>query len=155
MYYNHPFHYKQNCNTVYLQLQVVINYPARLWCNVVNLIDFSTATVFHYPGGKHARLRQVLSAPEVFDRESYDPRKTDVWSVAIIFVCMILPRFPWKLPDPDKDNHFKAVVNAHPDLSQKLPAKTPRSPVCNMATPKQSALAQELRPVMLGISSRR
>jgi hypothetical protein len=54
---------------------------------------------------------------------------------------MILPRFPWKLPDPDKDNHFKAVVNAHPDLSQKLPAKTPRSPVCNMATPTPSALA--------------
>ena len=28
----------------------------------------------------------------------YDPRKTDVWSVAIIFMCMILRRFPWKIP---------------------------------------------------------
>jgi serine/threonine protein kinase len=115
--------------------------------NVVKLIDFGTATVFHYPGGKARTLATGIVgsdpylAPEVFDRESYDPRKTDVWSVAIIFMCMILRRFPWKLPDPDKDNNFKAFVNAHPDLSQKPPAKTPRSPVCNMATPTPSALA--------------
>lgn len=38
-------------------------------------------------------------SPEVLDnKRGYDPRLADVWSVAIIFCCMVLKRFPWKLP---------------------------------------------------------
>ncbi|RCK58186.1 putative serine/threonine-protein kinase RTK1 [Candida viswanathii] len=37
-------------------------------------------------------------SPEVFDPHGYDPRGADVWSIAIIYCCMILKRFPWKLP---------------------------------------------------------
>ncbi|GEQ69141.1 hypothetical protein JCM33374_g2812 [Metschnikowia sp. JCM 33374] len=40
-------------------------------------------------------------APEVFSpasEEGYDARLADVWSIAIIFCCMVLKRFPWKLP---------------------------------------------------------
>jgi len=48
---------------------------------------------------------------------AYDPRKADVWSVAIIFMCMILRRFPWKIPDA-KDVSFRAFVAAHPDLQR-------------------------------------
>ncbi|KAJ8453636.1 hypothetical protein ONZ51_g13488 [Trametes cubensis] len=62
-------------------------------------------------------------APEVLSQDSYDPRKTDVWSVAIIFMCMVLRRFPWKIPDPKSDPSFRAFVNAHPDLSVKPPPK--------------------------------
>ncbi|KAJ7172570.1 Pkinase-domain-containing protein [Mycena filopes] len=56
--------------------------------NVVKLIDFGTAT--------------VLSG------EPYDPRKTDVWSVGIMFMCMVLRRFPWTIPNPKTDPSFKA-----------------------------------------------
>ncbi|PCH38091.1 Pkinase-domain-containing protein [Wolfiporia cocos MD-104 SS10] len=92
--------------------------------NIVKLIDFGTATVFHYPGKKVTPARGVVGsdpylAPEVLAREEYDPRKTDVWSVAIIFMCMILRRFPWKIPDPKTDASFRAFVQAHPDLSEK------------------------------------
>ena len=92
--------------------------------NVVKLIDFGTATVFHYPGKTHTPATGIVGsdpylAPEVLNGDPYDPRKTDVWSVAIIFVCMILRRFPWKIPDPKTDPSFKAFVNAHPDLSVK------------------------------------
>ncbi|KAI1795755.1 Pkinase-domain-containing protein [Ganoderma leucocontextum] len=94
--------------------------------NVVKLIDFGTATVFHYPGKKTTLATGIVGsdpylAPEVLSQESYDPRKTDVWSVAIIFMCMVLRRFPWKIPDPKSDPSFRAFVNAHPDLSAKPP----------------------------------
>jgi serine/threonine protein kinase len=96
--------------------------------NVVKLIDFGTATVFHYPGGKQQLCSGVVGsdpylAPEVISRESYDPRKTDVWSVAMIFLCMILRRFPWKLPDAKNDLNFKHFVETHPELN--LPVKPP------------------------------
>ncbi|KXN85465.1 Serine/threonine-protein kinase oca2 [Leucoagaricus sp. SymC.cos] len=99
--------------------------------NVVKLIDFGTATVFHYPGKSHTPATGIVGsdpylAPEVLSKESYDPRKTDVWSVAIIFLCMVLRRFPWKIPDPKTDPSFKAFVNAHPDLSVKPPPKKDR-----------------------------
>jgi serine/threonine protein kinase len=92
--------------------------------NVVKLIDFGTATVFHYPGKAHQRATGIVGsdpylAPEVIAQENYDPRKTDVWSVAIIFMCMVLRRFPWKIPDAKSDPSFRAFVNAHPELSQK------------------------------------
>ena len=92
--------------------------------NVVKLIDFGTATVFHYPGKKHTLATGVIGsdpylAPEILQCEEYDPRKTDVWSVAIIFLCMVLRRFPWTIPDPKTDPSFRAFVHAHPKLSEK------------------------------------
>jgi serine/threonine protein kinase len=101
--------------------------------NVVKLIDFGTATVFHYPGKAHTPATGIVGsdpylAPEVLLNDSYDPRKTDVWSVAIIFLCMILRRFPWKIPDPKNDPSFKAFVAAHPDLSAK-PAPKPKKAI--------------------------
>ncbi|THU86415.1 Pkinase-domain-containing protein, partial [Dendrothele bispora CBS 962.96] len=91
--------------------------------NVVKIIDFGTATVFHYPGKTaHTKAKGVVGsdpylAPEVLEKDEYDPRKTDVWSVAVIFLCMVLRRFPWKCPDAKNDASFRAFVNAHPDLS--------------------------------------
>lgn len=89
--------------------------------NIVKLIDFGTATVFHYPGKATVKATGIVGsdpylAPEVLSADSYDPRKTDVWSVAMIFLCMILRRFPWKLPDPKNDASFRAFVAKHPDL---------------------------------------
>lgn len=38
-------------------------------------------------------------SPEVLvNKAGYDPRLADIWSVAIIYCCMVLKRFPWKLP---------------------------------------------------------
>lgn len=53
-------------------------------------------------------------APEVFTTEEHDPRLADVWSLGIIFVCMTLCRFPWKLAKTgsDADPSFEAYANA-------------------------------------------
>ncbi|EGG05785.1 uncharacterized protein MELLADRAFT_28949, partial [Melampsora larici-populina 98AG31] len=68
----------------------------------VKIIDFGTATVFQYPGQSSIPTSGVVGsdpylAPEVLNSKEYDPRLTDVWSVAIMFMCMALRRFPWKL----------------------------------------------------------
>ena len=101
--------------------------------NIVKIIDFGTATVFHYPGKAQTMASGIVGsdpylAPEVLKSQSYDPRKTDVWSVAIIFMCMVLRRFPWKIPDVSTDHSFKSFVQAHPDLSVKpKPVPAPAS----------------------------
>jgi serine/threonine protein kinase len=45
-------------------------------------------------------------APEVYDERKYDPQPADIWSLAIIFCCMSLRRFPWKMPRMS-DNSYK------------------------------------------------
>lgn len=104
--------------------------------NIVKLIDFGTATVFHYPGKHQIPATGIVGsdpylAPEVLHKEYYDPRLTDVWSVAIIFMCMILRRFPWKIPDYKTDMSYKLYCNTHPELCQKPPASTPAPSVIN------------------------
>lgn len=89
--------------------------------HIIKIIDFGTATVFHSPGKSKVVATGVVGsdpylAPEVLSQQTYDPRLTDVWSVAIIFLCMILRRFPWKLPDPKSDPSFRLYVNSHPEL---------------------------------------
>ncbi|KAF8636566.1 hypothetical protein AX17_003377 [Amanita inopinata Kibby_2008] len=134
--------------------------------NVVKLIDFGTAAVFHYPGRAHTPATGIVGsdpylAPEVLSRESYDPRKTDVWSVAIIFLCMVLRRFPWKIPDPRTDPSYRAFINAHPDLSLKPPPRISKernqnrvkqqpqpNPIRNATMPSPSASDHSLLPNM-------
>lgn len=89
--------------------------------NTVKIIDFGTAVVFQYPGQKPTKASGIVGsdpylAPEVISGGEYDPRLTDVWSVAIIFMCMILRRFPWKLPDVKTDASYRLYVQSHPEL---------------------------------------
>jgi serine/threonine protein kinase len=49
-------------------------------------------------------------APEIFHDKPYDPRCVDVWSHTIIYCCMILGRFPWKVAHPtDRSFNLFAV----------------------------------------------
>ncbi|GAA5837976.1 hypothetical protein JCM9279_004091 [Rhodotorula babjevae] len=96
--------------------------------NTVKLIDFGTAVVFRYPDQKPTKASGVVGsdpylAPEVIGKKDYDPRLTDVWSVAIIFCCMVLRRFPWKLPDTKSDASYRLYVSSHPEL-----CRAPSSP---------------------------
>jgi len=49
-------------------------------------------------------------APEVLDERKYDPQPADIWSLAIIFCCMSLRRFPWKNPRMT-DNSYKLFAS--------------------------------------------
>jgi hypothetical protein len=97
--------------------------------NVVKIIDFSTATLFHYAGKRTTKATGVVGsdlnlAPEVLIEKSYNPRKTDMQSIAMISLCMTLRQFPWKLPDRGKDPNFKAYINMHPEFCVKHAPKS-------------------------------
>ncbi len=122
--------------------------------NVVKLIDFGTATVFHSPGKSKVVATGVVGsdpylAPEVLSQQTYDPRLTDVWSCAIIFLCMILRRFPWKLPDMKTDPSFRLFVNSHPELCKAPPSEPAKRVLSNdssrqSGTPASSVLASRV-----------
>jgi serine/threonine protein kinase len=106
--------------------------------NIVKLIDFGTAAVFHYPGKHQIPASGIVGsdpylAPEVLHKDHYDPRLTDVWSVAIIFMCMSLRRFPWKIPDYKSDMSYRLYVNTHPELCTKPTIPTPAPSIANGA----------------------
>ena len=71
---------------------------------LLKLIDFGSAVVFQYPyENEITKARGIVGsdpylAPEVLTQTYYDPRPVDVWSIAIMFYCMSLRRFPWKAP---------------------------------------------------------
>jgi len=63
-------------------------------------------------------------APEVYEERKYDPTATDIWSLAIIFCCMTLRRFPWKQPRI-VDNSYKLFVSP-PTPGTPVPDSHPR-----------------------------
>ncbi|RSL98421.1 hypothetical protein CDV31_012621 [Fusarium ambrosium] len=79
---------------------------------IMKIIDFGSAHVFKYPfetdtvPAKGIVGSDPYLAPEVYDSKEYDAVAVDIWSLAIIFCCMTLRRFPWKLPRMT-DNSFK------------------------------------------------
>ncbi|KAL4784920.1 kinase-like domain-containing protein [Aspergillus varians] len=84
---------------------------------IMKLIDFGSAVVFRYPfendivNASGIVGSDPYLAPEVYDEKKYDPRPTDVWSLAIIFCCMSLRRFPWKQPRIS-DNSYRLFVSS-------------------------------------------
>ncbi|KAH3668169.1 hypothetical protein OGAPHI_001923 [Ogataea philodendri] len=80
---------------------------------ILKLIDFGSAVVFKYPFEDEVVYAHGIVgsdpylAPEVLtSTESYDPQLVDIWSIAIIYCCMTLRRFPWKAPKPE-DTSFR------------------------------------------------
>ncbi|KAI9308096.1 kinase-like domain-containing protein [Cunninghamella echinulata] len=74
---------------------------------ILKIIDFGSSTVFRSPFGddnssitftKGIYGSDPYIAPEQYTQPSYDPCLADVWSCAIIFICMTIRRFPWRLP---------------------------------------------------------
>ncbi|KAI1076774.1 Pkinase-domain-containing protein [Whalleya microplaca] len=83
---------------------------------IMKIIDFGSAHVFKYPFETDiVQASGVVGsdpylAPEVYDERKYDPQAVDIWSLAIIFCCMSLRRFPWKVPRMT-DNSYKLFAS--------------------------------------------
>ncbi|PHH62653.1 hypothetical protein CDD81_6799 [Ophiocordyceps australis] len=79
---------------------------------IMKIIDFGSAHVFKYPFEASIDPAQGVVgsdpylAPEVYESMLYEAQAVDIWSLAIIFCCMTLRRFPWKKPR-QTDNSFK------------------------------------------------
>ncbi|KAJ9602626.1 Nitrogen permease reactivator protein [Cladophialophora chaetospira] len=110
---------------------------------IMKLIDFGSATVFRYPFENDIVLASGIVgsdpylAPEVYDERKYDPTATDIWSLAIIFCCMSLRRFPWKQPRL-VDNSYKLFASP-PTPGTPVPDSHPRKP--NQLSPSEESHA--------------
>ena len=81
-------------------------------------------------------------APEVYDQPRYDPRAADVWSIAIIYCCMSLRRFPWKAPRIS-DNSFRLFISTpDPDQDKRL-SEQRRSSANREARGSQAEVSEE------------
>ncbi|KAG7877740.1 hypothetical protein KL925_004864 [Ogataea polymorpha] len=89
---------------------------------IVKLIDFGSAVVFQYPFSSTLIEAQGIVgsdpylAPEVCVFNKYDPRPVDIWSAAIIYCCMTLKKFPWKVPKLS-DPSFKLFASREPGVT--------------------------------------
>ncbi|KAI2789791.1 Serine/threonine-protein kinase oca2 [Penicillium oxalicum] len=138
---------------------------------IMKLIDFGSAVVFRYPFENDIVPASGIVgsdpylAPEVYDEKKYDPRPTDVWSLAIIFCCMTLRRFPWKQPRTtdnsyrlfvasptpgtpvaDAENRRQPKAKSSPDLVSAAQAdkeKPTEAPAPTAAAPSASAAANQ------------
>lgn len=107
---------------------------------ILKLIDFGSAVQFRKekinetPSDddidekfRLVRARGVVGsdpylAPEVFEPTNigYDPRPVDVWSIAIMYCCMILKRFPWKIPKVSDPSYKSFLIESNEADTDKL-----------------------------------
>ncbi|KAI7895423.1 kinase-like domain-containing protein [Mucor mucedo] len=99
---------------------------------IVKIIDFGCAVVNKYPHETRVHKSKGICgsdpyiAPEQFTEPDYDARLTDLWSCAIVFICMSIRRFPWRLPRPEKDQSYKNFVTPSSLGAEKLFKMLPR-----------------------------
>ncbi|KAI9277960.1 kinase-like domain-containing protein [Umbelopsis sp. AD052] len=84
---------------------------------IVKLIDFGCAVVVKYPFEDKVTLSKGICgsdpyiAPEQYTQDTYDAIQSDIWSCGIIFICMMIRRFPWRIPRPSHDQSYKSFVS--------------------------------------------
>ncbi|WEJ96618.1 hypothetical protein PSN45_004159 [Yamadazyma tenuis] len=66
---------------------------------------------------------EVFSQAEPGEERGYDSRKVDVWSIGIIYCCMILRRFPWKIPKLS-DPSYRSFVKDNEKIFKLLPEES-------------------------------
>ncbi|KAI8363796.1 kinase-like domain-containing protein [Choanephora cucurbitarum] len=99
---------------------------------IVKIIDFGCAVVNKYPHETRVHRSKGICgsdpyiAPEQFTEPDYDARLTDLWSCAIVFICMSIRRFPWRLPRPEKDQSYKNFITPSTMGADKLFKMLPR-----------------------------
>ncbi|KAG0690108.1 hypothetical protein C6P40_003809 [Pichia californica] len=89
---------------------------------ILKIVDFGSSVIFDTKRYKQEGQNQEIEkasgimgsdpylAPEVVTYPYYDPSLADVWSLAIIYCCMILRRFPWRVPK-DSDASYGYFVS--------------------------------------------
>ncbi|KAI8364720.1 kinase-like domain-containing protein [Radiomyces spectabilis] len=98
---------------------------------ILKIIDFGCSSVFKYPYENTITLTKGIYgsdpyiAPEQYTQAKYDPRLSDVWSCGIIFICMTIRRFPWRLPR-HSDPSFRAFATNHNQQKFRLLKLLPR-----------------------------
>ncbi|KAI8343735.1 kinase-like domain-containing protein [Chlamydoabsidia padenii] len=85
---------------------------------ILKLIDFGCAVVIKYPHEtKRHKSKGVCGsdpyiAPEQYTSPEYDATLTDLWSCGVVYVCMIIRRFPWRIARPAQDQSYRNYITS-------------------------------------------
>ncbi|KAJ1893218.1 serine/threonine protein kinase [Kickxella alabastrina] len=102
---------------------------------VVKIIDFGCATVFKTPFQKEpSKVVGVCGsdpyiAPEVLNSRRqlpYYAQVADIWSVGIMYMCMTLLKFPWRIADMERDRNYGSYIRDWPRGREKLFTQLPK-----------------------------
>ncbi|KAJ1990283.1 serine/threonine protein kinase [Coemansia spiralis] len=102
---------------------------------IVKIIDFGCATVFKTPFQKEpSKVVGVCGsdpyiAPEVLMSRRqlpYYAQIADIWSVGIMYMCMTLLKFPWRIADTETDRNYGSYIRDWPRGREKLFAQLPK-----------------------------
>ncbi|KAJ2080954.1 serine/threonine protein kinase [Coemansia sp. RSA 988] len=102
---------------------------------VVKIIDFGCATVFKTPFQKEpSKVVGICGsdpyiAPEVLMSRRqlpYFAQVADVWSVGIMYMCMTLLKFPWRMADTEIDRNYGSYIREWPRGRDKQFAQLPK-----------------------------
>ncbi|KAJ2333290.1 hypothetical protein GGI00_002399, partial [Coemansia sp. RSA 2681] len=81
--------------------------------NTIKITDFGVADVFRVAWESNIHKSRGLCgsepyiAPEMFTGKSYDGRKTDVWSAAIVYYTMVYNGIPWRAAKEEDPNYAR------------------------------------------------
>ncbi|KAJ2762770.1 hypothetical protein IWQ56_004972 [Coemansia nantahalensis] len=81
--------------------------------NTLKITDFGVADVFRVAWEQRIHKSRGLCgsepyiAPEMFTAKSYDGRKVDVWSAAIVYYTMVYNGIPWRAARDDDPNYAR------------------------------------------------
>lgn len=98
---------------------------------ILKIIDFGCSTVYKYPFESTMTMTKGIFgsdpyiAPEQYTQPTYDPRLSDIWSCGIVFICMTIRRFPWRVPR-QSDLSFRAFATNHNQQQFRLLKLLPR-----------------------------
>ncbi|ORX99761.1 kinase-like protein [Basidiobolus meristosporus CBS 931.73] len=88
----------------------------------LKIIDFGCAFILLDPFAVNSKAyassivgSDPYIAPEIFCGGVYDAAKADVWSAAIIYLCMILRKFPWDIARTSDKSYGKFLKHRHSD----------------------------------------
>ncbi|PIA13761.1 kinase-like protein, partial [Coemansia reversa NRRL 1564] len=102
---------------------------------IVKIIDFGCATVFKTPFQKEpSKVVGICGsdpyiAPEVLMSRRqlpYFAQVADVWSVGIMYMCMTLLKFPWRMADTEIDRNYGSYIREWPRGREKLFTQLPK-----------------------------
>ncbi|KAJ2701013.1 serine/threonine protein kinase [Coemansia sp. IMI 209128] len=102
---------------------------------IVKIIDFGCATVFKTPFQKEpSKVVGVTGsdpyiAPEVLlsrRQIPYYAQVADIWSVGIMYMCMTLLKFPWRIAEIEADRNYGSYIREWPRGRDKLFAQLPK-----------------------------
>lgn len=108
----------------------------------LKIIDFGFATYFRNPDNTERLSTGICGsdpyvAPEVLLDPHYDPSRADVWSLGIIYICMVSRSFPWDIASHG-NRDFQAYLENPTVLSAFLPSAFTADIIISILNPTAS-----------------